>query len=275
MSIATRVVVAGVLFGVLVAPSQARATTEVPAVADARSIALGGTGVAYLHNPTAVYLDPASLDGVQKLSMTADFSPMIITGHAPLQSGPTGGPQQTNLQTTFAPFFLVGAAYRVQERVTVALAAFPAFGAGGTYSNVAPGHDLSSSISTLEAAPAVSVRLLDNLAIGASYRISYSTFGLSEPSAAAPPAPAGTLLQNKMSLDGVNFAGFAAGIYYRPVEDVELGFNYRSKITTTLTGQLTATPPSPGAAQSFNASGDFSNPHSFASDRHFGCWTVV
>ena len=51
--------------------SGAFASTEPPGGYDGRSVAMGGTGAAYIHNAAAIYHNPAGLSGVEHFTATA------------------------------------------------------------------------------------------------------------------------------------------------------------------------------------------------------------
>jgi long-subunit fatty acid transport protein len=77
-----------------------------------------------------------------------------------------------------APAFLVGAAFRVHERVTLGVGVFPVAAAGGEYRYTQPGGSAPvvdrTSLNFFEFTPAIAVNIDEiGLRIGASYRITY------------------------------------------------------------------------------------------------------
>lgn len=232
------------------------ANPEPPAPYDARSVGMGSTGVAHVENATAVYHNPAELDGVAKGAVTGGFSPLFPQMRAPLQ-GPDSEVKSTR---SLGPLFFVGGAYRVHERVTVGAAAYPTMGFGATYEDVDAlgGFDLSATLSVIELSPAVAVAVTDWLALGAAYRISRFGYQADTPTLApSPPAPAGTFVATETELSDWNFLGLHLGALIRPAAHTRIGVAYRSKITAELEGTTTV------ADQELDTSMEFSVPHVF------------
>src|SRR5512141_164073 len=57
-----------VLTTVLLTAGQVLASTELPSPYDARSVGMGGAGIASVHNAAAIYHNPAALHEVQSLA---------------------------------------------------------------------------------------------------------------------------------------------------------------------------------------------------------------
>jgi long-subunit fatty acid transport protein len=210
----------------------ADASTEAPGLYDARSVAMGGTGGAYIENASSVYHNPAALDGVKRLAITAVLSPM-----APRLKSPVAGPNtEVKSDFSFFPLFLVGGAYRVAERVVVGFAAYPTAGFGAKYTGVSimgsPPSDFEFSIVAMEASPAVSYALSDKVAIGAGYRVTWTMEKQS-----VPASPNGPAVDQTMS--GFSFLGAHFGIYLRPNPNVSVALTYRTKTSSKLTGTTT------------------------------------
>ncbi|MDH4283098.1 MAG: hypothetical protein OEV36_10635 [Myxococcales bacterium] len=69
-----------VLLTVLVC-SPASANIE-PSSYDAKSIAAGTTGMAYLDNPSALAINPANLAGIDRGGMSVNLTPVFSVSHA-------------------------------------------------------------------------------------------------------------------------------------------------------------------------------------------------
>lgn len=204
------------------------ANTEVPAPFDARSAGMGGTGAAYLASPTATYVNPATLDEVRSLTLAADITPFRSQAKVPL----AGSSFESTPVTS--PMFFVGGAYRAHRRVVVGLAAYTTAGTGCDYENVhALGdQDIKITIAMLELAVPVSIRLLDNLSLAASWRGTYLMQTAHQP----VPTPGG-LVPVDQDLSGFNYTGLQVGLYYRPLSLVRVGLSYRSKVTVDTEGK--------------------------------------
>jgi long-subunit fatty acid transport protein len=223
---------------------QAMATTEVPAQYDARSVALGGTGISFIENGASVFLNPATLDGIRNVAVTAVIAPV-----RPVMTVPLGGPNTAvTAETPFFPLFLAGVGVRLSDRFVAGLAVYPTAGVGSKYSLA--GQELSMSVAQFEAAPALSYRIVDGLSLGLSYRMTYTRQSLRQP---PPLAPAAT----DVTLDGFNFFGVQAGLYYRPADVVHLAFTYRSRVDTSLTGTTET------GGMKFDTTSNFNSPNRF------------
>ncbi len=235
----------------LLASSVALATTEIPGLYDARSTGMGGTGAAFIDSAAAIYNNPAALDQIKTMVVTADVTPMRSQTESPFY-----GPQYKS-EATISPLFFLGGAYRVHERVVVGAAVYPTAGFGSTYEGLepAPGITMDTEITlgTFELAVPVSVRLLDNLALALMWRGSYAMQSASQPNL---DITTGTVTQTDMSLSGMNLAGLAAGLYYKPIPELRLGLLYRSKITFDLEGEVETE-----GMPAFDAESEFSAPH--------------
>src|SRR5262249_163803 len=214
---------------------------------DGRSLAMGGTGVSHIHSGAAVYHNPANMDDMQQGAFTLDF-----TGFSPTITSPLGGPQ-TSLSSDFSlyPLFLVGGGYRVLDRIVLGFAVYPTAGFGSGYSKVAVlnGEDYRLAVLMMEASPAMSVRLFDNLSLGVGYRITYAR------ETAHGPGPFGDFPDT--TLTGTNFAGAQVGLHYRPTDEWQLGASYACKVTTTLSGKTTS------HNGSVDVGSSFASPHTF------------
>jgi long-chain fatty acid transport protein len=226
---------------------EAHATTELPAQYDARSVGLGGTGASYIENGASVFLNPAALDGIKTFALTAVVSPVQPVLTAPLVAPNTS----VKADGTFFPLFLAGAGFRLSDQIVAGLAVYPTAGMGSTYSKAFGGQDLSFSVAQFEASPAVSFKIIDGLSLGLSYRITYSRQSMHQP--AMPPATAPT----DLTLDGFNFFGIQAGLYFRPLDSVRLAFTYRSRVDSTLSGGTEM------GGVKFDTESQFNSPHRF------------
>lgn len=231
------------------------ANTEPPSAYDARSVGMGSTGVAHVTSAAAVYHNPALLDGVERGAVTGVFSPLAPQVFAPLE-GPDTEVKSTR---SLGPLFLLGGAYRVHERVTLGLAAYPTLGFGARFEELTAlgGLDLLAQLSVLEIAPGASVALTDWLSLGVAYRVSRLAYAAESPVLAPPPAPDGTLLAAEAEMSGWNFLGAHVGLLAHATDSTRLGFSYRNKIRSDLEGTTTL-----GGAE-LDSSMEFAVPHIF------------
>lgn len=234
----------------VLSPTRASASTELPSPYDARSVGMGGTGVATIHNGAAVYHNPAALHEVKVMAATVAFTPGVSS-----LSGPVEGPDtKVTSKAGFVPLFLVGGAYRLADRLVVGAAFYPVGGFGATYDNVAAlgGQQLKVQVAVSEVSPVVTYSVLPNLAVSVGYRLTIVSEKMSTPVA----TPAGLAIAD-VDMSGMSYFGVQAAVYYRPIDRLRLGAVYRSKVTASLDGGTTV------AGARSDSSTKLSNPHGF------------
>ncbi|HEY6725585.1 MAG TPA: outer membrane protein transport protein [Polyangiaceae bacterium] len=229
------------------------ATVEPPAVSDARSAALGSTGVAYSDSAAAVYHNPAALSGVERGLVTLSVSPFF-----PKLRAPIGGTEEDS-DRGFFPMFLAGGAYRLTDELVLGVAAYPVLGFGGEYSNLSAlgGESLSVAAATFEASPAVSYAITDRVSLGLGYRVTYMTQDVHQVTPAMGPGGDPVLVASDVSLSGMNFLGVHAGVLAHVADGTRLGLTYRNKVTIDLEGEFES------AGTELDASSEFAAPHTF------------
>lgn len=248
------------MLAVSLVSGRARANPELPAMYDARSVGMGGTGTAFLEGATGgVYFNPALLDGVDKLDLSVTAAPFIPQISAPIaQPGTVSPTSQTDTAGAVIPLFLLGVGVRVHERITLGLGAYVQSGLGAEFRNVGildaaatpPGarddfNDLKLQVAVFEATLPIAVRITDKLSIGAAWRTAYTTQSttLVLPNAAAP----GVVSRVDQDVSGFSLLGASFGVTVRPIEALSLALSYRTKMTMDLEGttniEANAAPP--------------------------------
>ncbi|MGB9339520.1 MAG: hypothetical protein WCB63_09790, partial [Polyangiales bacterium] len=115
----------------LLTPALASANPE-PTAYDSRSIGMGLTGVTYLDRPAALVLNPANLDGIDKLGFTVNFTALFTN-----QRAPVAGPNTTvDSGVGFGPIPAGFIAGRIAPRVVFAGGIYIETGYGSSFSNV-------------------------------------------------------------------------------------------------------------------------------------------
>jgi long-chain fatty acid transport protein len=222
---------AGAAVVAALAPSPSYAAGfDTPILYTARHQAMGGTAIASVDDASAGFHNPAGLQGVRGYGFIADFS--LILGKVRATPDQLAGNLESN--TVKAPFFLLGAGYRLKDWLTLGLAGFPVASGGAEYH-----YDIGSTavldkteIVFFETTPMLSLNvpkdriLPGKLAFGAGYRFSYVTFDREKGDAKDP-----RVLNLKLS--GVNATGFRLGAQYRPIDALQLGVVFRNKVTVT------------------------------------------
>jgi long-chain fatty acid transport protein len=271
-----------VLALVLLSATSVEASTEINGLFDARSAGMGGTGVAYLDSAGAIPTNPALLDQIGKLTLTADAFVIVAQPVAPytVYHLDAAGQQYANYETVVSPAAaavlpFVGGAYRLFDRVVVGAAVYPMVGQG-TSAKYRPAPDElpaltatnEAALGLVEAGIPVSVRLLDNLSLGVMWRVTYMTMTVSTPVPTGTP-PAGVLIDREhnkainadIAATGWDFAGAQIGLFYKVLPNLRLGFSYRNKVVVD--GSGTTTTRVAGKAIVLDTERSFANPHSF------------
>ena len=146
-----------------------------------------------------------------------------------LVEGPLRDPASLNKPSTHAlnEGLLIGGigGSDVHWGFVIGVGAFPTEGVGASYERALNGDDHKVSIAQIEMAPSASFRIIDGLAVGRGYRITYTRQTVYQrPTAGQPPVD--------QTLQGINWFGLHLGVYYRPIERLHFGFTYRSRIDT-------------------------------------------
>ncbi|HKP60688.1 MAG TPA: outer membrane protein transport protein [Polyangiales bacterium] len=261
---------------------KAAASNELNGLFDARSMGMGGTGVAFLDSAGAIPTNPALLDQIGKLTLTLNGFLFISQPEAPYRithSNPDGTTydnwETIRSDTIYAPLFFVGGAYRLHERIVVGAGFYPIIGQG-TQASYKPAPELKPELEVtndlaaglIELGNAVSVKVTDTFALAAMWRITYLTQKLKTP---LPGRALGGLVFDKngnpvygdVEVSGVNFGGFQLGLLWKASKNVRLGFSYRNKVVVKGEGTTTSTNPIDGSAIELETEQPFANPHAF------------
>jgi long-subunit fatty acid transport protein len=221
----------GTTFAVVLAPSLGHAAGfDTPILYTARHQAMGGTAIASVDDASAGFHNPAGLQGIRGFGFIGDFS--LILGKVRATPDVSAGNLESN--TVKAPFFLLGAGYRLSDWLTLGLAGFPVASGGAEYHYDSRGTAIldKTEIVFFETTPMLSLNvpkdriLPGTLAFGAGYRFSYVTFDREKGEASNP-----RVLDLKLS--GFDATGFRLGMQYRPIDAVKLGVVFRNKVTVT------------------------------------------
>jgi long-chain fatty acid transport protein len=115
------------------------------------------------------------------------------------------------------------------------------------------------------------------LSVAAMWRVTYMSQSINVPiDTFAPPAgvsfnkATGQPVNTALATTGLNFTGFQLGVLYRPVENLRLGFTYRSKVIVD--GKGTNTINLAGKEMVIDARNNYTNPHMFRAGL---AWSVL
>lgn len=269
------------VFALLIA-SKAFASTELNGLFDARSMGMGGTGVAWLDSAGAVPINPALLEQIPHLSLTLNAFLFISQPTAPYRithDNGMGGTfdqfESVRSDTIYAPLGYLGGAIRLHDRIVFGVGVGPMIGQG-TSAKYKPAPELRPDLTIDNEAAAglvelnnsLSFRVTDTLTLGAGWRITYMTQSISTPLPGRQVG--GTVLgpdkqpiYGDIDVSGINFGGLQLGALWKPDPNVRFGFSYRSKVTTVGTGTTKSKNPLDGSAISLDTEQPFPTPHMF------------
>ena len=205
--------------------SRASANIE-PSSYDAKSIAAGTTGMAYLDNPSALAINPANLARIDRGGMSVNITPVFQVSHAPL-SGPN-----TDVQSDlgFGPIPSLFGAVRVADRVVLGFGAYTLGLFGAKYSNVqdlygqegATG-DFEVTFASGEAAVGVGIEVAPSLDLGVTLRVPFAW------QRATIPAELGALIiPTSATLGGAGWPGGRIGLTWRATHALAVSLMYRT-----------------------------------------------
>jgi long-chain fatty acid transport protein len=243
---------------------RAQASPELPLRFGARSLAMGGTGVAFVDDATAAAVNPAGLDRIEHFSISLGVSPFLPRTDVPFSPG-----RNQSTEREVVPLFFAGGGVRLFDPLTAGIAFYVASGVGAHYTDLPEfnGLDMKLELAVLEAALPVSYRLTDELSVGVALRFAHAMLNADQPidvGGAVGP------LRVETNLTGNAFPGVLAGVMYRPTNTLAFGATYRSKMTIPLEGDGTATYPFFGGP--LHVESEYSTAHAF---RLGGAWSAV
>jgi long-subunit fatty acid transport protein len=199
---------------------------DTPMLYSARHMGMGGTAIGYVDDASALFHNPAGLAHTPRLALLADFSLLLARVHA----SPGLLAEDLDSKLAVAPLGLLGAAYRLTDRITVGVGAYPVASAGATYEYPLVGAKIENSTRLLfiEASPAVAVNLPGRVRLAAAYRVTYVSLTRfqGDRSAAVP------FLDFHMT--GFDWTGFRVGAQWTALDWLQVGAVYRHKTNTVV-----------------------------------------
>jgi long-chain fatty acid transport protein len=277
-----RSTVVTVTIALMLVASEASASTELNGLFDARSMGMGGTGVAWLDSGGAVPTNPALLDQIGNLTLTLNAFLFISQPTAPYRithdngmGGTVDRYESIRSDTIIAPLGYIGGAFRLHDRIVFGVGVGPMIGQG-TQAKYKPAPEIrpdleidnKAAAGLLELNNSLSFRLTDTLSLGAGWRITYMTQSITTPLPGRQLGgtvfgPDKQPVYGDIDVHGVNFAGLQLGLLWRPDPAVRFGFSYRSKVTTVGTGTTKSKNPLDGSPISLDTEQPFPTPHMF------------
>jgi hypothetical protein len=248
---------------------------------------MGLTGVTYLDQPAALVMNPANLEGIDKLGFTINFSALLVSQRAPVRGPNT----RVDSGLGFGPLpsgFIAG---RIAPRVVFAGGIYIETGYGSSFDDVvcldgdvygpAPDYEADNNPATCtnpepqnldvsffigEFSAGFSFRAHEKFLLGLALRLPFSkqTADLYQNIGAALGSSFYGRVKN--NLGGMGFPSLRFGFTIKPHRKVRISAMYRMYSKIKLTG-TTETALFPGSAPiSLDAEADWNIPHAV----HFG-----
>ncbi|UCF47916.1 MAG: outer membrane protein transport protein [Myxococcales bacterium] len=271
------------LLASLLTPALASANPE-PTAYDSRSIGMGLTGVTFLDQPAALVLNPANLEGIDKIGFTFNFTALMTNQRAPV-AGPN---TRVDSGVGFGPIpsgFIAG---RIAPRVVFAGGLYIETGYGSSFDQVrcvdgdpygpAPDYeaatppdctspdpqDLDVTFFVGEFSAGFSFLAHEKFILGLALRLPFSK-QVADLWQNVGAALGGSFYGRvKNNLGGVGFPAIRFGFTIKPHRKVRIGAMYRMYSKIKLTGE-TETALVPGAPPlTLDAEADWFIPHALA-----------
>lgn len=265
----------------LLLPTLARANPE-PTAYDARSIGMGLTGVTFLDRASALAMNPANLDGIDKLGFTLHFTGLFTNQRAPVQGPGT----QVDSGLGFGPIpsgFIAG---RIAPRVVFAGGLYIETGYGSGFKNVrcidgdpvsADGtpdtnpatctnpdpHNLDVKFFVGEFSTGFSIKAHEKFQLGLALRLPFSKQTASLYQNISPvfsPGLPANYQTVSNDIGGIGFPSLRAGFTIKPHPKVRISAMFRMYSRIKLTG----TTQTGDAASQFDASAYWNIPNALA-----------
>lgn len=208
-----------------------------------RQLAMGGGGAAHPWDASTIFYNPAgisSLTGIQAYASMIGVKPNIKYVQTP-----TGGYSYESEAQWFTPFNVyVGGPIKKGSKIGVGLAVYTPFGSGTKWPDNWAGRYLSREIElqSFFFQPTVSYQINDMISVGAGFVYAYGNVELRQ----ALPVQFLDGSDGHAALKGSGSGyGFNAGVYVKPVDALEIGVTYRSKVVMNVnSGTATFVVPS-------------------------------
>jgi len=194
-----------------------------------RSLAMGHSGVAVVHNAESAFFNPAGLVHLEnKLNIAVGgfgvFSDVLY------QNSETGARAQTN-SPTGTPVYLY-ASYGISEKLAVGLAVYTPYGSTVEYPTDWAGSHLVNNIelSAIYIQPMVSYAINEKLSVGGGPILAIGSVNFNRNLSRTATDLEGNRSNVTIDASGVTAFGYSLAAMYKANEKWSFGVNYRAKI---------------------------------------------
>lgn len=202
---------------------------DTPMLYTAEHMGGGGAAVAGVDDPSALFHNPAGLARTGTFSGIADLS--YLSGWIKGSPGAADAGRSIQSEQTEAPFFLLGVAGALTDKISAGMGFYPIASAGGAYEHKIAGNPAldSTKLVFLELSPGLAMKLPGRVNLGLGYRYTIMTL-------TRKTEPEGVDPTTDFELSGNHAAGFRAGLQWTAMEEktgplgLELGLSYRHRV---------------------------------------------
>jgi long-subunit fatty acid transport protein len=220
------------------------------------SAGLAGIGSPYMTGSQALFFNPAGLVGEKTgdMDLTFNISPTWPTFKSGIYA--TDSTSYTSKSTTYLPGALMFG-QTLSDKLGWGAGVYVSGGNQSEFDNLTIGTQgpftAKAALSIIEASAGVGYKVMDNLKIGAAYRVAFVNADLDSEQAITSGPLAGKVMELDYSgLKDTNFFGYKVGAQYKLNDTNKLGLVYRSEMNFKAKGTYTSHAPAAGTAADFS-----------------------
>ncbi len=198
----------------------------------ARANALGGATVAQGGDPSVLFTNPAAM--TQLPGIQTELAAIVLQPRLEILFPNTGGaPGQTSMtnNTFVAPSAYVTS--QISEKLWMGVGGFTRFGLATEFNQQWPGrfNAYFSKVETFEVNPNIAYKFTDKLSLSAGVSAMYFKIKLQKKIGPI----LGSEIDQTLKADSVGY-GVNAGLHYKALDWMDIGFSYRSPVRQTVEG---------------------------------------
>lgn len=200
-----------------------------------RALAMGHAGVAVVNSAELAFFNPAGLVYLEnQLNISAGISGVL--SHVKWQNPETGAFAKTD-SGIGTPFYLY-ASYKVKDWLAVGLAVYTPYGSSVTWPTDWEGSHLVNNISlqAIYIQPLVSIKIADMISVGGGPIFVTGGVNFNRNANRTLTDEQGDRANIEIDASGVTNWGWSASFLFTPMEDLRIGFNYRSEVKLSVEG---------------------------------------
>ena len=207
----------------------------------ARALALAGAFVAGASDPSAIFYNPAGISNLTGTRIQIGSAFLINRSFLDQNAIVFQPPSVSEMENAYIFSPSVFLTSRLTPRLTAGIGIYRPFGYSAEWNWNANNPTASrvaqeTNLRTLSVNPVVSYQVSDVMSLAAGFRFVSGSFEFIRDD--------NTLINTDISGSG---SGFNAGVQFSPVDNITLGFTYKSEVSLSLDGNTSEVPGSPGS----------------------------